>query len=169
MFASIKRRAQEVATIAALCSAAEKHACAAGQQQPGAEHFLLAAFDLPDGAARRVFDKIGADPKHLDGSIERQYKEALQGMGIELPALDEPAQTVAPTKGVYRAQPSGEAVMQRLAEQRTSQTPLSSAHVVLAVVSSEHGVVARALRSMGIDREQLMRAARAEIEALAVG
>lgn len=169
MFASLKRRTREIATISALCSAAEKHACAAGLQQPGAEHFLLAAFDLPDGAARRVFEKIGANPQQFGAAIERQYREALQDIGVEVPAMEEPAQSVAPASGVYRAQPSGQAVMQRLAEQRSATTPLSSAHVVLAVVTSEHGVAPRALRSMGVDREQLLRAARAEIDAMALG
>lgn len=168
MFASIKRRAREVATISALCSAAEKHACAAGQQQPGAEHFLLAAFDLPDGAARRVFDRVGADPEQVSAAIEMQYREALQGMGIDLPAHEEQTLSMAPAAGVYRAQPSGQAVMQRMAQQRTPESPLSGAHVVLAVATSEHGVAPRALRSMGVDREQLVRAARDEIEARAL-
>ena len=168
MFASIKRRIREIQTIGTLCKAAEKHARASGQQQPGAEHFMLAALELPDGSARRVFERVGADPQEFGKAIEQQYRDALHAVGLDLPALDEPeqAQAFAEASGVYRAQPSGQAVMQRMAEQRTSGAPLSGAHVVLAVASSEHGVAPRALRSMGVNREHLLSAARAEIAAI---
>ena len=168
MFASIKRKVREIGTISTLCTVAEKHALAAGQQQPGAEHFLLAALELPDGAARRAFERAGADAQQFSGAIERQYREALQGVGVDSSVLEDEAQAVPAAAGVYRAQPSGQAVMQRLAEQRTPETPLSGAHVVLAVASSEHGVAPRALRAMGVNRERLLSAARTEIEMLAI-
>lgn len=168
MFASIKRRVREIGTISKLCAAAEKHACAAGQQQPGAEHFLLGAFELPDGAAARVFKRVGADPRQFVAAIDLQYREALQAVGIGMPAEADRARPVPARPGVFRAQPSGEAFMQRLTEQRTPDSQLSGAHVVLAVASSEHGVAPRALRSMGVDREQLLAAARAEIDAMAI-
>ena len=167
MFGSIKRRMNDIATISKLCSAAEKHAGAAGQQQPGAEHFLLAALDLPDGSARRVFERAGADPSRFKLAIERQYQEALQAVGAEVPVFTMQDEHVAPATAVYKAQPSGQAVMQRLAEQRTPDTALSGAHVVLAVASSAYGVAPRALRAMGVDRETLLAAARSEIDATA--
>jgi ATP-dependent Clp protease ATP-binding subunit ClpA len=156
----------DIATISRLCSAAEKHAGGAGQRQPGAEHFLLAALDLPDGSARRVFQRAGADASQFSSAIERQYQEALQAVGAELPMF-ETEEPVAPASGLYKAQPSGQEVMQRLAEQRTPGIGLSGAHVVLAVASSAHGVAPRALRAMGVDRETLVIAARAEIDAAA--
>jgi hypothetical protein len=52
MFDRLRHRLRGVGTLKTLCEAAEQHARRAGQDQPGAEHFVLAALDLPDGSAR---------------------------------------------------------------------------------------------------------------------
>lgn len=49
--------------------------------------------------------------------------------------------------------------MQSLAENRQAHHPLLSAHVVAVVATMKHGVAARALRTMGIDADQLRSAA----------
>ena len=50
----LKRRIGEMRTIKTLCTDAERHAHADGAREPGLEHFLLAALDLPDGTLERA-------------------------------------------------------------------------------------------------------------------
>ncbi|KNY17472.1 peptidase [Shinella sp. SUS2] len=161
MFDRIKERFQSMGTIKALCEQAEQHARQDQQKEPGAEHFLLAALDLPDGTARRAFEAIGADPDAFRPAIARQYADALKMLG--LPAglaagLTEPEPAPA-QRAVFDAAPSGKAVMQTLAEGRGSHNPLLGAHVVAIVAAMPHGVAARALRAMDIDAKALQAAA----------
>jgi ATP-dependent Clp protease ATP-binding subunit ClpA len=91
VFSSIKQRFKDMKTISALCSTAEFCANAVGQQEPGAEHFLLAALSLPDGSARRAFERIGANPQQFSAAIEQQYREALQSIGLDASRLEDEA------------------------------------------------------------------------------
>lgn len=162
MFTKMKQRLRSMETIQSLCTLAEQHALRDQQRQPGAEHFLLAACDLPDGTAQAAFESIGADPFALRAAIDRQYEDALRSIGIdprgeqlrdsEQPPLPAPA-------GLYDASASGKQLMQALASERLTHAPLLGAHVVMAVADMEHGVAARALRALGIDRRALKSAA----------
>ncbi len=169
LFSKIAKRFKSARTLGALCEAAEKHALAESQKQPGAEHLLQAAFDLPDGTARRVFERLGKSPGDVRKAIVQQYKDALQGIGIEgdvsTALLDPPAGPAQRTR-LYRAQPSGQAVIEALAELKKNDgdLPLLGAHILLAVARLRHGVVARTLRTMDIDADRLAREAQAEIQ-----
>jgi ATP-dependent Clp protease ATP-binding subunit ClpA len=168
MFGKLKQRLNDARTINILCTAAEQHANAAGQQEPAAEHFVLAALELPDGSARRCFERIGADAGQFSAAIDRQHRDALKAIGVDETLLEAVETDSVPRKhGIYRAQPSGQALMQRVADQaKQLDEPLSGAHVVLAMTLSQLGVTPRALRDMGIDMQALASAARAEIESL---
>lgn len=148
-------------TIKTLCETAEAHALQDRQQQPGAEHFLLAALDLQDGTARLAFQKIGADPERLKQAIENQYAAALNSLGLCVaPAMD--ADEASPKRvgtGPYQAAPSGQGVMQALADSRHGHAPLLGAHIVAIVAAMPHGVAARALCGMGVDAARLRTAA----------
>jgi ATP-dependent Clp protease ATP-binding subunit ClpA len=162
VFANIKSRLNSVSTIKALCLQAEQHALRDQQRQPGAEHFLLAALDLPDDPAKHAFAAIGADAATLRSAITKQYDEALQSLGIDAKvaaanALPEPPLPLQ--RGLYDASASGKQVMQSLAESRQAHHPLVGAHVVAVVAGMRHGVAARALRAMDIDADQLRSAA----------
>jgi hypothetical protein len=61
-FKNIKNKIQEMKTISRLCLGVEKYANLAGEEKPGAEHFMLSALDLPDGTARKVFERLKLDP-----------------------------------------------------------------------------------------------------------
>ncbi|MCJ8053129.1 Clp protease N-terminal domain-containing protein [Shinella curvata] len=159
MFSSIKARFQNIGTIKALCEGAERHAREDGQRDAGAEHFLLAAFDLPDGTARRAFAAIGADSAGLRPAIERQYADGLKLVGLDPTLSDVFAAPAPPKQKLYDAAPSGQAVMQALAAERVGHRPLLGAHVVDVVAGMPHGVAARALRVMGIDAAALQAAA----------
>jgi len=76
MFKGIKSKLNDMSTIKFLCERAETYALQDQQREPGAEHFLLASLDLPDGMARLAFDRAGVEPDALKAAIERQYGEA---------------------------------------------------------------------------------------------
>ena len=172
MFNTIKQRFRDVRTINALCSGAEKHANATGQKEPGAEHLVLSALELPDGTARKAFERIHADPNDFRAAIARQYEDALHNIGIALPpdvAMSDEATPVAAGKGLFKAQTSFDTLMQILYEVKSkeqkadSAAPLLSAHVILAATNAQYGVAVRAFRAMGADPAKLAEAARAEI------
>ncbi|GJJ01949.1 hypothetical protein RugamoR64_24870 [Duganella rhizosphaerae] len=72
MFAKLKQRWQDMRTIADLSKDAERRALQAGQQHPGAEHYALAALDLADGSARRVFQRVRRHQRRAAGAEPRR-------------------------------------------------------------------------------------------------
>jgi ATP-dependent Clp protease ATP-binding subunit ClpA len=171
MFRKIKQRFRDMGTIKSLCLGAEKHANANGQKEPGAEHFLLTALELPDGTARKAFERVHVDPNGFRAAIIQQYQDALRNVGIESPqhsAINDEIVPMLSSTGMYKAQPSAQALMQQLVIQRKSDpsVPLLGAHVIIAVTSAQYGVAARALRAMGIDLKNLTEAATAEIDSI---
>ena len=62
MLQGIKSKLADIGVIRFLSETAEAYALQDQQREPGAEHLLLAALDLPDGAARRAFEQAGASP-----------------------------------------------------------------------------------------------------------
>lgn len=161
MFNRIKARFESMGTIKALCERAEEHARQDRQAEPGAEHFLLAAFDLPDGTARRAFAAIGSDPDGFHAAIARQYADALTMLGLPAELVAGAAEAGPPPaqRTVFDAAASGKEVMQALAARRGGHNPLLGAHVVAIVAAMPHGVAARALKAMGIDAGSLQAAA----------
>jgi len=113
MFQALKTKLKNVTILKFLCERAENRALQDQQREPGAEHFLLAALDLPDGTARRAFEQAGVNPGDFRVAIERQYADALCSIGLkaELP-LDT---SMSAASGVYRAEASGQQMMQALA------------------------------------------------------
>ena len=175
MFNTIKQRFRDVSTINVLCTGAEKLANANGQKEPGAEHFVLVALELPDGTARRAFKRIHADPDSFRAAIARQYEDALQNIGIVIPpeAMTDEARPVAAGTGLYKAQASADTLMQILARDIMAKehkvdpaAPLLGAHVILAATTAQYGVAIRAFRAMGIDPTKLAEAATEEINAI---
>lgn len=163
MFRKLKQRFRDVQTIKALCQGAERYANTDGQLEPGAEHFILAALELPDGTAKMAFKRIDADPSRFSLAVAQQYSDALGNVGVHIPEAPVVARTSE--KRLYRASASGQALFQMLADiqKSTSDGPLFSAHVLIAASAAQYGVVPRALRCMGINPETLAAAARAEI------
>jgi ATP-dependent Clp protease ATP-binding subunit ClpA len=153
----------EFHTIRELLEGAERLAQQSGDAQPGAEHLLLSALSLPDGTARRAFERLGADPDDLQSAIAAQHADALQAVGIELGAGE--AAPAPEARGVYLSTPSAQTAFRRAVELSKHPKPrrLLGAHVVAAVAEIERGTVARALRRMGVDREKLAAAARDEL------
>lgn len=146
--------------VSKLFNAAEQHALADQQPLAGAEHFLLAAFDLPDDTAQAAFDKIEVDPSELRAAIARQYQDAVSAVGIDAAEILANDTTPLPKKRLaYKTSASGQEVAQLLAEDRHNHAPLLGAHVVAAVAGMKRGVAARALHAMGVDAIKLRAAA----------
>jgi hypothetical protein len=164
MLQRLKQRIADMRTIKTLCEGAERHANAMGEREPGPEHFLLAALDLPDGLARRAFVRAGADAAGLRAGITAAHGTALAAAGID-PALLAGDAPVPPAGGAYRAKGSMQAVMRALADYpRAPGEPLTGAHVAAVVAASSHGTAGRALKTLGTDGTALAAAARAEID-----
>ncbi|MGL4397373.1 MAG: Clp protease N-terminal domain-containing protein [Hyphomicrobium sp.] len=148
-------------TSLALCQAAERHALADGQEQPGSEHFLLAAFDLPDCTARQSFAMIGADPAQLRAAITEQYGQSLAHIGVASAAVDAVLSRPMPIARwpfPPAARASALAVLKQLSKRGgrlPKNAPLSGALVVAAIAEERHSVAARALRAMKIDAARL--------------
>lgn len=166
MLHRIRQRLRDMRTLRLLFMRAEQHALAQGQRQPGAEHFLLAAFDLPDGSARRALARVGANPDAVAAAIEQQYRDALAAVGIH---ADMPPPTALPSQpGIYRAQPSGQDLVQTLVDFRKGRPgPLMGAHLVELIAALPHGVAAGALGVLHLDANALVAAARQESAASA--
>jgi hypothetical protein len=187
MFAKLKQRWMDTRTIMALSLDAERRALQEGQRHPGAEHYTLAALDLPDGSARRVFERVGANPEDYRAALANRHTEALNAMGLDYRAAaagkhyDYAAPVAGPTSAearqtdtlqaaapsvLFDAQPSGRALMQSLPElQRRLPAPLCGAHVLLATATMAHSAAGRAFSAIGIDLQALGRAAEAELRA----
>ena len=156
------RMINEFRTVRALLGNAERIARGLGEELPGAEHLLLSALELPDGTARRAFERLGRSPDGLPAAIAAQHRSALASVGIVVE--DEPAPTPLPNaRGAFRSTPAAQAAFRRAVELSGTPKPrrLLGAHVLLALSEQEHGTVARTLKAMGIERGALADAARA--------
>jgi len=166
MFNRTRLRFRDMKTIKMLIAGADEQAHGSGEDKPGAEHYLLSAFNLSDGSARRVFERSGADPDKFRDAIEEQYRDALSSVGIDDDAIDADAELITSTKVLHNSKPSGQAVMKALyaLKQEDKDRPLLGAHVVAVVAGMEYGVAVRALRAMGVDQACLANAVREELE-----
>jgi len=153
-------------TVSQLISGADQQANILGEEEPAAEHFVLSALNLSDGTAKRVFDRIGANPDNFLSAIKQQYTDALSSVGINHDAIETDPEPIENSKLFHNSKPSGQAVMKSLyvSKQGDKDRPLLGAHVVAVAADMEFGIVARALKAMGIDRSQLAKAARDELD-----
>lgn len=157
---------RQMGAIKQLLTDAEREARAMGDAEPGAEHLLLAAMDLPDGTATRVMATFGIDRERLRRAITEHHAAALAQVGIDGSALGTPA-PIEPANGsgVYRSAASAREAFQAAATMARRDRALLGAHVTAAVAEMEHGTAAGVLRSLGVDRAALATASRAEIVA----
>jgi ATP-dependent Clp protease ATP-binding subunit ClpA len=174
MLKAIRQRFRDAQTLKALCFGAEKLANGQGQREPGTEHFVLAALDLPDSTAKAAFTLLGITASDFCSAIENQYRSALASVGIapdSLADFDVNGVQVPPARGPYRAQPSAQNMMEVLTreimknEQRLdSSSALLGAHVLLAASAAQHGVCTRTFRDLGVEPTQLRKAATSAIQ-----
>ena len=158
----------------ALFPGAELEARRVGEKVPGAEHLVLSALELPEGSARRSFERVGADPGAFQAAIVAQ-RDAAKRDAARRAARDEPgdedsdenttesAQILMPV----RTSPTAQAVFKEVVDLvRKEKSPLYGAYIVMVAARMENGKTAGALRAIGVDPTALADAARAEIDAL---
>jgi len=153
-----------------LFPAAEAEAAAMGEKEPGAEHLILVALDFQEGSARRVFERVGADPDQYRAAVVAQHEQALRSVGVDEPGagIDDliPPPPDRPAV-VYRSAPSAREVFPEVVKLvKRDKSQLSGAYIVLVASQMEYGTIARTLETMRIDRNELAAAAQAEVDAL---
>lgn len=162
-------RLDDMRTIKQLLEGAEREARSMGEEEPGAEHLLLSALLLPDGAAQRLLGAHGVDHERLRSAIIAEHGRALVGIGLDekrADALTAPHPLDPPQgRGLFRSRPSAQEAFRAAATlaRRDRRSGLNGAHVVAAVADMEHGTSARALDALGVDRAGLATAARQAI------
>jgi ATP-dependent Clp protease ATP-binding subunit ClpA len=165
-----RSRLYDIRFMQSLFPAAEAEAAAMGEKEPGAEHLILVALDFQEGSARRVFERVGADPDQYRAAVVAQHEQALRSVGVDEagagiddlipPPPDRPAV-------VYRSAPSAREVFPEVVKLvKRDKSQLSGAYIVLVASQMEYGTTARALETMGIDQNELAAAAQAEVDAL---
>ncbi|WP_067812620.1 Clp protease N-terminal domain-containing protein [Actinomadura kijaniata] len=164
----LPRPMQDVKTMNALLNGAERHALEAGENVPGPEHLLLSALALPDGSARRAFQRVGAEPDGLRAAIDQVHAEALAMIGVRSAheqEMDEAIRANPPrARGVMKTTATAQEAFQAATKQaKADRSALLGAHFVAAVAELKEGTAPRALRAMGIDPSALAHAARQEI------
>ena len=163
MLSSLRRARADVALMGTVLPAAERLAHEDGIPEPGAEHLLLAALALPDGYARRAFGGVGGDVVALPIALRHGHDEALRTVGVQAddeaigPAMPPPGDASGPlrTQGALQV-----AFARAVSLAKADGLPVSSGHLLLAVIEPDHGTVARALTRLGIDRASLTRETR---------
>ncbi len=158
----------DMRTIKQLLTDAERIAREVGEEEPGAEHLLLAAIGLPDGTAARALGKVGVDADRIRAALREEQADALVSVGV--PRETAEAMAVPAPLGpagaplLYGAGPSArEAFGEAATMARSAKQRLAGAHVVAAVAGIERGTMARVFELIGVDRQRLADAAREEI------
>lgn len=162
----VKQRFDDMTTLKRLFLAAENYAHRMGELEPGEEHFILAAFDLPDGTAKQVFESLGVTASDIEDGIRQQYIDALKQLGIDRPEIKPVDIKAAPKRVLYQAKPSVQQLMQALVNSRKTDknTPLIGASVIQALIEKQHGVAARTLQVLGVDKQKLLNAIKTVME-----
>ncbi|MFG1782409.1 Clp protease N-terminal domain-containing protein [Rhodococcus oryzae] len=158
----ITRALRDMRTMKQLFTETEAEADRLGDQNPGAEHLLLAALSLPDGSAQRIFDGEGVSRDALRDAIARVHEEALTAAGLSEAGRSGAQALERPRTGPLRlAEPAQAAFRSATAHAKSERRPISGADVVAGVAELEHGTAARTLELLGISRSRLIESARA--------
>lgn len=145
--------ARDVRTIAELLLDAEKQALTLGDEEPRAEHLVLAALALDDDSGRAL---LGVTVEQFRQALVEVHAAALESVGVAAPEAG--GQPAREKTGVYQSDASAQEVFQRARVLAKTARPrgLTAAHVICAAVEREYGTVARVLAHLQIDRESLL-------------
>ncbi len=165
-----KRALDDMRTVKQLLIEAERISREMGQEEPGAEHLLLAATQLPDGSGARALARAGTDAARISEGLVSEQADALVTAGV---ARETAEQLAVPTPLgsagapiLYAAGPSAREAFRTATDlARGARRSLAGAHVVAAVAAMERGTAARVLERLGIDRRALADAAEQELAA----
>ena len=165
------RRRDDLSAMGTLFTEAERIARHDGAPEVGAEHLVLAALDLDDGSADRVLERVDRTRADLVSAVAQQHAEALGSVGLAEPDDDEAGALLRrgrPQRGPHRSAPAAHDLFRSVVAQvRQDDSRLTGAAFVLALAQAPGGVLARVVRSLGVDAAALEAAARAELALLA--
>jgi ATP-dependent Clp protease ATP-binding subunit ClpA len=161
----IRTALADIRTMRALFTTAEGEAAALGDEQPGAEHLLLAAMILDDASARSAFATLGVTVEQVRSAIGRVHATALDAVGIDAgtDGVRGLSESSRPFTGPYRSTGSAQDLFQRARRLSAADKPgtLRAGHIAMAAAQAEHGTIRRVLELLGVDRMRLTGAARA--------
>lgn len=168
MFKRILLRFRDMKTIGKLIPGADKEANMVGEEKPGAEHFVLSAFNLEDGTAKRIFQRFGIDSGKFRDAIKAQYGEALSSVGIRQENTEIDPEPIESDTLFHNSLPSGQNLMKSLyvLKKEDKERPLLGAHVIIVAAAIEYGVVPRTFKALGVDQDLLLKAAREELDSI---
>lgn len=174
MFQTFKRKLQDMRTLSRLCALAEELARQDRCPQPGSEHFVLAALALPDQTAMRAFAHLGLTEGRFRDALAAQRSDALASVGVTAARAGSSggeAALLAPKSAAYQAAPSGQSLVQRLAQTRQARAGrcLLGADVLLAAAQENYTSAGRAFQKLGITPGQLAASAGQSIESASNG
>lgn len=162
MFDDLRRKLDDVRTMRVLLPRAEELAQLDGRSEPGAEDLLLAALELPDGSAGRVLGLVGRTPEDVRRAVAAQHEDALRALGVGPGVAPDDLPPPVPGHGPYRSTAAAQRLFRSAADgARASGTGLRGAWFLVAAAELEHGTLSRALDRLGVDRAELVAAARA--------
>lgn len=162
MFKRITQRLQDMKALSSLIQAAEHHSQKRNEgNKPGAEHFVLAAIESEDGAAREVFEREGLDAVDFADALREQYKESLNSIGIR---IDDDSLRVSDDSAYSNAMAlpqlteSGSELLRIMSRQNQGRE-FSGADVLCAINSVPSGPAHRAFAIMGTSADKISVAA----------
>jgi ATP-dependent Clp protease ATP-binding subunit ClpA len=160
----IKIALEDVAFMSSLFTTAETEAHQLGDEIPGAEHLLLAALAMEDDSAKEAFRSAGIDADALRRAVAAVHDDALRSIGLAAPEI---AAIGRPNRGAFRSSAAAQEVFHSAVAISKSRRPrrLRTADVARAVAELDGGTAARALNSLGVDRQSLIAAATAAVVA----
>lgn len=166
VFDHLKRARADLATMNRLLPEAERIARQQGDELPSAEHLVAAAFSLDDGIAAAVLTAHEVDQDRWMDAVRQQHQDALESIGISVndATLERHAPEPRPATGPLRSRESlREAFQRAVSLAKQDNRPLTSGHVLLAAIQTDHGTVPRTLARLGLDRTALLAELRARL------
>ena len=133
----------------------------AGEPIAGAHQLATGALEMSDGCAEEALKSLGTTGDDVVNALATLEEKTLADLGLE--SLDSDV-TAAPRTRVGKTDATFEAAVQAIHDfhnEAGDYRKLNSAHVLAGVASVEHGVTARALSSMNIERVDVVDACRA--------
>ena len=147
-----KQKFRDMKTIAFLCENAEKYARSHGEKEPGAEHFLLAAFDLPDETVKNLFKEDGVSEIIFKDSLKEHHRKNLEKLGIDYDVSMNEVENTPQNKSAYTSKYSSNELIKELYKRNNKRTtPLKGIHVVEAIVYLKTGIAFKLLSEMNKD------------------
>jgi len=152
-----RRPIEDIRIMDRLFAGTEAETAALGDAEPGPEHLVLSALELPEGSARRAFERLGADP---DG-----FRTSLAELRGVAPCPDPPEPTRS--RHPVRLGPRGRDLFPRVVELvRADKSRIYGAYVLLVAANMGDGTIEQVLERMHVEPQALAAAARAEVDRL---